>query len=69
MDERKCEVPFCQTMVARGILMCREHWFQVPRPLRQEVNRAYDLYKTMRSMTALKEYNATVREAVKAVGA
>lgn len=38
---RTCDAPGCDTPVRRGILMCRPHWFQVPKPLREAINQTW----------------------------
>ncbi|RDE04666.1 hypothetical protein [Sphingomonas aracearum] len=38
---RTCDAPGCTVEVTRGILMCRPHWFALPRPLRQAINAAW----------------------------
>lgn len=36
-----CPVPDCEVTHSRRLLMCRDHWFSVPKPLRDELMRAY----------------------------
>jgi hypothetical protein len=36
-----CAVPKCGREIAPHLLMCRWHWFAVPKPLRDEVWRTY----------------------------
>lgn len=36
-----CPGPDCQLRVPPHQLMCRRHWYQVPPPLRREVNAAW----------------------------
>lgn len=38
---RTCDAPGCRTLVRRGILMCRHHWFQVPKPLREAISQTW----------------------------
>jgi hypothetical protein len=38
---RACSAPGCSIEVPRGKLMCRPHWFALPRPLRTEINAAW----------------------------
>lgn len=33
----KCPIPGCTVQCRSSIVMCREHWFQVPKPLRERV--------------------------------
>lgn len=41
-DTRECPVEGCTEQHDRKMLMCRTHWFEVPKPLRDELWRAYD---------------------------
>ncbi|HWL48006.1 MAG TPA: hypothetical protein VNQ31_09860 [Sphingomonadaceae bacterium] len=36
-----CDFPGCHEVIPRGRLMCRTHWFQTPRPLREAINAAW----------------------------
>ncbi len=38
---RTCDAPGCAVIVPRGKLMCRDHWFAVPRPLRQAITESW----------------------------
>lgn len=38
---RECPVAGCTNKHDRSMLMCRGHWFSVPKPLRDELWRAY----------------------------
>ena len=38
---RTCDAPGCDVPVRRGILMCRPHWFQVPKPLRDAIGQTW----------------------------
>lgn len=37
-----CPGPGCKRRVPSHMLMCRTHWYQVPKPLRNRVYRAWD---------------------------
>lgn len=37
----ECPVPDCGVAIPREHLMCRKHWYQVPKPLRNAVWKAY----------------------------
>jgi hypothetical protein len=60
-----CEIPACPVLVASDRLMCRPHWYQVPKLLRDLV------YATWRSGAGVftPEYREAVRQAVEAVQA
>jgi hypothetical protein len=34
---RRCRVRGCRARIGRDRLMCRPHWYQVPKPLRDQV--------------------------------
>ena len=53
---RRCRIITCPTPAKAGQLMCRGHWFKVPKPLRTAINAAW------RSRD-LKTYASNVREA------
>jgi hypothetical protein len=38
---RECPVEGCTNQHDRSLLMCRPHWFMVPKPLRDELWGAY----------------------------
>ena len=41
IGQRRCPGPGCAELVSASRLMCRDHWYQVPRPLRDEVWRTW----------------------------
>lgn len=57
--KHKCAVPDCEAQVSLDMLMCKPHWFQVPRAIR---NRIWAAYRN-RNLQAHKE---AVGEALKA---
>ena len=34
----RCDAPRCTETVKRGMLMCRAHWFALPKPLREAIS-------------------------------
>lgn len=40
-ETRECPVDGCDNRHARSLLMCRDHWFSLPKPLRDDLMRAY----------------------------
>lgn len=40
-DTHECPVDGCEIQVEHEHLMCRKHWFMVPKPLRDQVWRAW----------------------------
>jgi hypothetical protein len=38
---KSCPVNGCETPVDRSMLMCRRHWFSIPKDLRDDVWRTY----------------------------
>lgn len=72
-DEYKRPCAVCQTPVAAGLLMCRDHWRQVPVDLQREVNEAWRAVN-QRTSSSVKEsldraarYRLAVAAAVQAV--
>lgn len=61
----RCRIPNCVTPVGAGRLMCRPHWYQVPKQLRDLI------WATWRSGTGVLSpaYRQAVRQAVGAVQA
>jgi hypothetical protein len=41
-DRKKCTIPGCGEWIEKRRLMCRDHWRQVPAPLRDDVTRTLD---------------------------
>jgi len=41
---KTCSAPGCTIQIPAAVLMCRSHWFMVPRALRFEVNRAWSAW-------------------------
>lgn len=39
--QRVCDAPGCSVPVKRGMLMCRAHWFALPRHLRQAISESW----------------------------
>ena len=37
----ECPAPGCKASIPHHMLFCRQHWFMVPKPLRDEVWRTY----------------------------
>lgn len=41
-DDHECPAPDCERAVPRHMLACRQHWFSIPKRLRDAVWRAYN---------------------------
>lgn len=41
MAQHKCAAVDCEEQIPSQLLMCRPHWFAVPKPIRDEIWRAY----------------------------
>lgn len=41
MSSHRCPAPDCQAQVPSSQYACRSHWFSIPKPLRDELWRAY----------------------------
>ncbi|HEV2185919.1 MAG TPA: hypothetical protein VGR70_01850 [Stellaceae bacterium] len=63
-----CHALHCEEEVPPQMLMCRRHWFLVPKPLRQEVWRLYQRGQE-RTKTPTPEYLEAARRAINAVAA
>jgi hypothetical protein len=64
--EHRCHALGCTVPVPPQMLMCRTHWFKVPKPLRQAV---WSLYQRGQEVTKTPtpEYLAAARRAIDAV--
>lgn len=66
-----CPVERCLNSRDAGRLMCRKHWYQVPKQLRDEVWRTWKALtrpnRTDPRRAALDAYNEAAAEAVKSV--
>jgi hypothetical protein len=66
MTAHACAVPDCDKTAPLGLLMCRRHWYAVPKPAQREVWRTWKLLLSgghgMRPV-----YEAAVKVAVDAV--
>lgn len=58
----KCAAAGCGLVIDRGLLMCRDHWFMVPAPIRRAVWRGWRAGGVLDA-----GYQAAVAAAVKAV--
>lgn len=61
-----CKATGCNRQVPKRYLMCREHWYQVPEQLRNEVSRTWADVQTSGQITI--EYAKAVRDAIDNVG-
>lgn len=63
MRTHVCPGPGCKALVTPSRLMCRTHWFQVPKPLRDDLFSAVDAYKaTSVELTNDAEFKALRRK-------
>jgi hypothetical protein len=67
----ECAAEDCDAVISRGVLMCREHWRMVPRPLQRRVWRCWRRLKVAPHDTSyfgvLRIYRAAVDAAVESV--
>lgn len=61
-----CAILGCGRRIPTSQLMCREHWFMVPKPVRDRVNAAWWLTPDWRALEN-PEYMAARQEAIDAV--
>ncbi|WP_341893863.1 hypothetical protein [Ferrovibrio terrae] len=55
-----CAIPGCNHMIPASRLMCRDHWFEVPGPLRHAINSTW-------KNGEIGAYRRNVEEAVRVV--
>ena len=62
---RRCPIPGCERPVDLGLVMCPEHWIQVPHALRMRVHRHHQLLRTAEFADAIAHvrHQATVGHA------
>lgn len=60
-----CKAPGCNRQVPKRYLMCREHWYQVPEPIRLEIWAAWAEVQTTGQITI--RYAHAVRDAINAL--
>jgi hypothetical protein len=62
----RCHAIGCELEVPPNLLLCRRHWFMVPKPLRKEVWRLYRPGQEV-SKTPTPEYLVAAKAAIDAV--
>lgn len=62
----RCHATRCDAEVPPAMLMCKRHWFMVPKPLRQEVWRLYRKGQEV-DKNPSREYLAAADAAIQAV--
>lgn len=67
MSEHTCHLPSCDESVPRRWLMCKEHWFMVPRDIRREVNRTYQPGQEKGEVLPSEEWHEAADKAIEAV--
>lgn len=50
-NSHTCPAPGCVAVVHDSALACREHWFELPRPIRGRINRWYFIGQTAATMS------------------
>lgn len=55
----------CDQTIPRGQLMCKRHWFLVPRMIRDEVTRTWEEFKKHKSAEKLQAYREAAGKAVR----
>ena len=56
---KTCDAPGCAEKIRRGMLLCRPHWFALPRELRQAISATW----AARAKSGLAPWSANVLEA------
>jgi len=57
-----CHAVGCSERIPRNMLMCKPHWFKVPKPLRDEIWRTYKAGETSNWLKVVKEAQRVVQE-------
>lgn len=60
----RCYAPGCDQQVGMRLLMCKPHWYAVPKPLRDAIWDTYNQGRGVRS----EAYRQNVREAQRVLG-
>lgn len=60
-NDHECPAPGCKERISDGVLACREHWFELPRPIRGRINRWYFIGQSAATMTP--EYREALADA------
>jgi hypothetical protein len=63
---RSCAIAYCDKQTAIHLLMCKRHWYQVPRKLQQAVTRTYNPGQETTGRTS-PEYIAAAKAAISVV--
>ena len=67
-EQHACLVPGCECRIKVSLLMCPEHWHQVPEHIQEAVGNAYEEYQYFPGdRDVAKRYSAARRAAVDAV--
>ncbi len=65
--DHKCPKDNCGEQIPSHLLACSPHWYDIPKPIRDEVNkswRAYNKYPGRSNSTKLRRYIAAREAAV-----
>lgn len=62
MTMHRCPGPNCNRKVSEDKLMCRDHWYQVPRELRDNV------WRTYRHVPGTRDHHAAMMAAIASLG-
>ena len=62
-----CHVPSCHVSVPRQMLMCKHHWYMVPKALRDRVWATYENGQEAGLATPSEAWHEAANEAIEAV--
>ena len=65
-NTHQCRALGCTRQVQRRYLMCRDHWYEVPTELRNEITEAWAEVQASGAITI--RYASAVRNAVESIG-
>lgn len=59
--DHECPKTNCGEQLPRGLLACRPHWYEIPKPVRDQVNRTWRAYNGIREDTMRRGVDSTER--------
>ncbi|MEX2450939.1 MAG: hypothetical protein WD407_08805 [Rhodospirillales bacterium] len=65
-NSRKCPIKGCRAAIPHARLMCKLHWFMVPKPLREAVKKTFGALRTD-GLDGIAAYRANRDEAIRVV--
>lgn len=63
MNPHRCYAPECTLEISQGMLMCRNHWRQVPRPVRDRVLATWRRIQGGGGVAEVRAYRTAINDA------